>query len=77
MGSSRKVREDDEYIYLTKYMHDESDEYPAWMVGPNGECPDPAIPQHIVEADTYATYEVQLTYRIRKSDGKVIYDGVK
>ncbi len=74
---SRLLREDDEFLYLSNYVHEEPDEFPEWLCGPDGrECPDPKWPQHIVEAEHYALYEVRIEYRIRKSDGEILLDKV-
>ena len=75
--TSRLRKQDDEFLHLTRYLHDEDDEYSEWMCSEKGECPDPDIPQFILEADASAAYELRMDYRIRKSDGKVFIDSIK
>lgn len=69
---SRLIREDDDYLYIQAYLHQDSDSYPEWLCSPDGRyCPDPTWPDFIVEAEHYATYEIQLHYRINKHTGEV------
>lgn len=80
MSTSTLVKEDDEFLYLYKYMHDEPDESAEWHFEgrePKGSGPyGTNWPEPIITADNYATYEIRVDYRIRKSDGKVFFDGV-
>lgn len=74
---SNLVKEDDEFLHLYSYAHNEPDEYPEWiMPSISSGSPFDKYPEHIVQADHYALYEVRIDYRIRKSDGKVFYDKV-
>ncbi len=73
--TSKLVKEDNEYLYLYQYLHANDDEYPDWQCTPDlSVCPDPKWPDHIILA---GLYEVRVDFRIRKSDGHVLLDGVR
>lgn len=71
--SSYLEKEDDEYLYLSKYVHANSDELPEWFVDKDGHW---KFREEIILADDSVGYEVEIKYRIRKSDAKVFYDEV-
>lgn len=72
---SKLVKEDDEFLHLTEYLHHDPDSYSDWMCTPDGRvCPDPKWPDFVIEAADGALYEIEVNYRVRKSDGKVFYD---
>lgn len=68
---STLIKEDDEFLYLERYLHDESDEFSRWEMDANHEH---KYPEYIQEAENYAFSEIKAKYRIRKSDGQVFYD---
>lgn len=69
---SRLIMEDDEFLYLERYIHDETGEFSKWEWSEAEKRP--IYPQHIQEAEHYAFTEIKATYRIRKSDGEIFYD---
>ena len=71
--SSRIVKEDDEFLHMVRYLHDDPDELADWMIDKDGNY---TYPENIIMADDGAAYELRLDYRIRKSDGHVFYDGI-
>ena len=70
---SKLLKEDDEYLYLYRYVHDERDEFSPWELDEKGET---KYSQAIQEAEHYAAYELRVEYRIRKDTGEVFYDSV-
>jgi hypothetical protein len=68
------VKEDDEFLHLYRYLHDDPDEYPKWVFGEDNKF---KYSDRIVEADGAAAYELRLDYRIRKSNAEVIIDSIK
>lgn len=67
------IKEDEEFLHVYAYLHDNSDEFSEWLYDNDDKF---AYPKLIVDADGGALYEVRIDYRIRKSDGKVFLDGV-
>jgi hypothetical protein len=75
MSTSKLVKEDDEFLYLTRYFHDDPDEWPEWAMNERYETPERGSDRYQqAEWDSWAFYEIRCDYRIRKSDGKVFYD---
>jgi len=72
---SNLIKEDDEFLYLERYLHDESDSIPRWVFGEDGHKW--KYSNAIVEADDYAAYELLMKYRIRKSNAEVIIDSIE
>lgn len=72
--TSKLLKEDDEFLYLQRYIHDDPDEHPAWIFDENYNW---KYSEDIVIADESAAYELSMKYRIRKSDAEVIIDEIK
>jgi hypothetical protein len=70
---SRLVKEDDEFLYLYRYLHDSKDEFSEWEMNPDGSN---KYSDAIQEAEAYAFYEVRVDYRINKKTAQVILDKV-
>jgi hypothetical protein len=65
---STLVKEDNEFLYLVRYLHNEPDAFSEW------ERDGFAYPEIVHQAEHYAFLEIRAHYRIRKSDGQVFYD---
>lgn len=77
--TSKLLKEDDEFLYLQRYIHDDPDTLPDWVFdeesgGEGGTGY--KYPENIVLADDRAAYELRMTYRIRKSNAEVIIDEI-
>lgn len=70
---SRLIKEDDELLYLERYLHDETDNYSDWEMDSHYDM---KYSQTVHEAEHYAFYEVKVKYTIRKSDGDVNIIGI-
>jgi len=68
---STLIKEDDEFLYLERYLHDDLDSFSGWEMDETHKL---KYPQYIQESEHYAYMEIKATYRIRKSDGQVFYD---
>lgn len=74
MSNSKLIKEDDEFLYLQRYLHDDPDEHPYWVFDAEDKF---KYSDRIIEADETVAYELLMTYRIRKSDAEVIIDSIK
>ncbi len=72
---STLLKEDDEYIYLQEYIHNDNDSYSDWMCTSDMKsCPDPKWDERLIDAADRALYEVKVQYRVNKKTYEVIYD---
>lgn len=67
---SQLLNEDEDWLYLRTYLHDNSDSYSQWELDEKGEL---KYPEFIQVAEHYAFYEITVTYKINKHTGKVEY----
>lgn len=70
---SHLLKEDDDFLYLYKYIHNNEDELPDWFIDKEGNY---KYPVEIAYADEGVGYEVKVTYRINKHTYKVITDEI-
>ena len=66
MGTSRFNKEDDDWIYLTMYVHNDPDEWPEWYIGNEDK-----YPRELVDITETIAYEIRIDYRVNKKTYKV------
>ena len=71
---SKLIKEDEDWLYLSRYIHDEPDSFSDWEMGNDGLT---KYSMKIQEAEHYAFYELGINYRINKTTGEVEYLGIK
>lgn len=72
MSISHLINEDDEFVYLYVYLHNDSDKIPKWIFDNPGKYTD-----KVELADHYVAYELRLDYKIHKVTGEVTYISIK
>ena len=73
---SKFIDEDEKYIHLYRYLHDEPDEFSEWERGEDNVYGS-RYSQKVHEAEHYAFYEVRVDYKINKATGEVTYLGIR
>jgi hypothetical protein len=68
---SRLVKEDANWLHLVDYLHSNKESYSDWELDENGK---ERYKELVHMADTYACYEVKVSYRINKNTGEVVHD---
>lgn len=71
--ASSLIREDDQYLYLYKYVHANDDELPDWFIDKEGNW---KYPEAMVLADDRVGYEVRISYHINKETFEVVIDEI-
>ena len=67
---SHLIRETDTELFLYDYLHGGKDEWPQWL-SDDGNFPGTKYPEHVIEAEHYALYEVRIDYKINKKTGEI------
>lgn len=73
---SRLVKETEDEIYLTRYLHDEPDSYADWEIGEDGQY-GTRFSEKVHEAEHYVAYELKLSYKINKKTAEVTLLGIE
>jgi hypothetical protein len=68
--SSRLISEDEQYLILERYIHDDTDEFSYWELDKEAN---PKYSQVVQDAEHYVAYELKIKYRIDKKTGEVLY----
>lgn len=68
--SSRLIEENEDYLILERYVHDEPDEYAEWELDSKGS---EKYPKEVHLSEHYALSEIKVKYRIDKTTGEVLY----
>jgi hypothetical protein len=64
MGTSHLDKQDNEWLYLHMYVHNDPDELPEWYN-------EGIYPQELVEITETIAYEICIDYRVNKNTYKV------
>jgi len=64
MGASRLSKEDDDWLYLYMYVHNDPDEYPDWY-------DETKHSQQLLEWTESVAYEIRIDYRVNKKTYEV------
>ena len=73
---SKFIKEDGEFIYLFRYIHDEPDEFSEWERGED-KVYGSRYSEKVHVAEHYAFYEIGVNYKINKITGEVTYLGIE
>ena len=73
---SKFIKETEDEIFLSRYVHDEPDEFSEWERGEDNVYGS-RYSERVHEAEHYAFYEVQVDYKINKKTGEVTFLGIR
>ena len=74
---SRLLKEDDDYLYLVEYVHNNSDSYSDWMIDEYKSGDDfLKYPEPLIIAADLACYEIKVSYKVNKHTYEITYDEI-